>query len=135
MRNFMLAFAAVAVASSSASAAERALPFADRGVSRDPYHNVEGYSTGAFENFRRLYVDPAVAISGLKPQLAGEKPSADLVIENPTSAWAFVTVSGLKVGQIGPLRTAVMHGVASGTYEVSFELPNQRKFTETLTTR
>jgi hypothetical protein len=134
MRSFILGFFAL-VAASSAVAAERALPFPDRGVSRDPYHNVEGYSTGAFENFRRLYVDPAVAVTSLKPKEAGDKPSADLVVENPTSAWAVVTVSGLKVGQIGPLRTAVMHGVPSGTYEVSFELPNQRKFTEALATR
>lgn len=116
-------------------AAEGSLPFPDRGVSRDPYHNVEGYSTGVLENFRRLYIDPAWAISNLQPKMASEKPLADLVIQNTTSAWALVTVSGLKIGQIGPLRTAIVHGVPSGTYDVSFELPNQRKFTETVATR
>ena len=136
MRPFILGIAALAAAASaSAFASDHAIPFSDRGVNRDPYHNVEGYSTGVFDNFRRLYVDPAAVVSTLKPSTAGDKPSADLVIENPTSAWAFVTVSGTKIGQIGPYRTAVMHGVASGTYDVGFELPNRRTFTKALSTR
>ncbi len=135
MRSLFALVALAAATSALAGPAERPLPFPDRVVSRDPYTHVEGYSTGAIEGMRRLAIDPAATLPTLKPTVAGSGEPGKLVIENPSSAWAFLTVSGVKIGQIGPFRTATLHGVAPGTYTVSFELPNGRKVEEQHVTR
>ena len=128
-------FLAVLFGSATATASERELPLPDHGVHRDPYTHVEGYTTGAIEGMRRLAVDPATALQALKPAEPAEGAPAKLVIENPTSAWAFLDVAGTRIGQIGPFRTATLHGVAPGKYNVTFELPNRRVITETHATR
>ena len=50
--------------------------------------------------------------------------AAVLAIENISSARAWVTVAGVRIGRIGPYTTAVVRDVPVGVYEVDFELPN-----------
>ncbi|MCB9677041.1 MAG: hypothetical protein H6737_18130 [Alphaproteobacteria bacterium] len=48
----------------------------------------------------------------------------DLPVDNVSSARAVVSIGGVEVGEVGPYARAVIHGVAPGTYELHFRLPN-----------
>lgn len=107
--------------------------FPDRGTTleKDPYLNGSELTEGRLEGFRKLYVAETFA-DGLKPAKApaGSVPAiGDLVISNPTSAWADIKVNGESVGRLGPFREGVVHDVRSGVYSVEFSLPNGRVFT------
>lgn len=84
-------------------------------------------TTGEMEFFREVYVDPATFPGQLTPKVPapeGAPERADLSVRNGASAWVDLTINGTKVGKIGPLTTVVIHGVKSGTYEVSMTAPN-----------
>ena len=109
------------------------------------------YTTGKLEFFLEIYVDPEQVASQIEPtappQAPGPDPvtgepapalhtpiSGDLVIKNATQSWVDVKVNGVKVGRIGPLTTAVMHGMRSGVYDVTFTLPNGYSWTDSKNT-
>lgn len=78
-------------------------------------------SSGALENFQRIYVDPATIIGTLKPSTAGEG-TGHLYIRNEYNGWVDVTVAGEKIGRIQPFTTAALHDVAAGTYDVEISV-------------
>lgn len=82
-------------------------------------------SDGALVNFQRLYIDPetiANQLVPLKKRRASERES--LAIINRTTAWVDVTVSGTKIGRIGPLTTGVIHDLLPGEYAVDHMVEN-----------
>ena len=56
--------------------------------------------------------------------------TGDLPVRNEFTSYADVTISGISVGRIGPLTTAVFKEVPAGFYEVELKLQNgfQRTF-------
>jgi hypothetical protein len=89
----------------------------------DTYVGNPKFSTGPIENFRDVYVDPAVTPAQLKPSTAGTGTS-DLTVRNDLTGWAEVTISGQKIGVITALTAGVIHGVPSGTYDVLMHYSN-----------
>lgn len=75
-------------------------------------------TSGALENFQRIYVDPNEVIDSLKPMKKAEG-TGHLYIRNEYNGWVDVTVAGTKIGRIQPFTTAALHGVAAGTYNVN----------------
>ena len=100
----------------------------------DPYHHDTQLTTGRMEGFRHLYVDPATWPDAITPT-SPASGKATLVIDNPTSAWALLTVGGTQIGQVRPFDAVTIHDVAAGSYDVRFELPNRYAWTESVSTR
>jgi len=87
-------------------------------------------STGAVENFQRLYCDPETVVSKLKPSTAAEG-TGHLYIRNEYTGWVDITVGEERIGRLQPLTTAVIHGVAAGTYSVSIAV-ERMQYTDTV---
>ena len=82
-------------------------------------------SEGNLVNFQRLYVDPDTIAGQLIPNQPKKSAKGDsLAVINKTTGWTDLTVSGVKIGRIPPLTTAVIHGVKSGTYAVEQTVEN-----------
>ena len=81
------------------------------------------YSTGPIENFRQVYVDPALAPAQLKPA-EPKGGMSDLTIYNDRQGWGDVTVSGTKIGLLDSLTNGVIHGVPAGAYDVTLHYSN-----------
>jgi len=78
-------------------------------------------SEGAVVNFQRLYIDPETIANQLVPQERSKaKLRESLAIINRTTAWVDITVSGNKIGRIGPLTTGVIHDLTPGKYAVDY---------------
>ena len=76
-------------------------------------------------NFQRLYVDPDTIASQLTPSKSKKsKQKESLAIINKTTGWTDLTVSGVKIGRIPPLTTAVIHEVKPGDYNVEQVVEN-----------
>jgi hypothetical protein len=73
---------------------------------------------GKLENFFTLYIDPDAAAATLKPKTPSGTATETLPVVNITMAWLEVTIDGTKIGTVGPLTTAAIHGVRSGEYVV-----------------
>ena len=84
-------------------------------------------SEGNLVNFQRLYVDPDTIASQLIPSQPNKGVKGEsLAVINKTTGWTDLTVSGVKIGRIPPLTTAVIHGVKSGTYAVEQTVENMQ---------
>ncbi len=89
------------------------------------------YTLPPFAGLERLYVDPAQTVPMLKP--AASRPAGETVLDapgkgqlvftNPMSQWGEVTVSGQKLGTIGPFATMRLDGIAPGHYLVDVWIP------------
>lgn len=76
-------------------------------------------SEGSVVNFQRLYIDPETIGNQLVPQKKRKSQQREsLAIINRTTAWIDVTVSGNKIGRIGPLTTGIIHDLMPGEYAV-----------------
>ena len=93
-------------------------------------------SEGNLVNFQRLYVDPDTVAEQLIPSQAIRNPEGkSLAVINKTTGWTDVTISGVQIGRIPPLTTAIIHGVKPGTYTVEQSVENtQYSFTEMVKT-
>jgi hypothetical protein len=97
-----------------------ALASSGHGNAFGPYDVNPALTTGDADGFRKLYVDPAQLGSLLAPaQALGQGADDVLHVRNATSAWTELSVSGVKVGIIGPLATITLRGVQTGTYDIS----------------
>ena len=82
-------------------------------------------SEGPVVNFQRLYVDPDTIASQLTPsKIEKSKKKESLAIINKTTGWTDLTVSGVKIGRIPPLTTAIIHEVKPGDYNVEQVVEN-----------
>lgn len=89
------------------------------------------YTPPPFAGLERLYVDPAQTLPLLKPE--AQRPVGETVLDapgqgqlvftNPMSQWGEVTVSGQKLGTIGPFATMRLDGATPGHYLVSVWIP------------
>ena len=92
------------------------------------------YTTGALEYFLEIYVDPAEFAGQVKPTEADGEGQGQLHIKNTSSTFQYISINGVKVGRLGPLTTAKVHGLAAGTYEVTKEYPHGFVYTATVHT-
>lgn len=93
------------------------------------------YSDGPISGLQSLVVDPALAVSQLRPleppypqdleKLVSEAPFGDsaLVFTNPTSTWAALSINGLLLGDIGPYATMRLENLRRGAYRLTLALP------------
>ncbi len=99
-----------------------------------PYDVNPTLTQGTAEGFRQLYVDPDKLGELLQPvEAVGDTADDRLEVENRTSAWTELTVSGVRVGIVGPLTSVVLHGVKPGAYETSQVGPTGFTTTRTFT--
>ncbi|MCB9746553.1 MAG: hypothetical protein H6740_28520 [Alphaproteobacteria bacterium] len=94
-------------------------------------------TTGRMEFFREVYVDPATISESIKPKKAlpaGGPKTGDLRIRNGANGWQEVRINDVRVGQVGPLTTAIIHDMPSGLYEVTLTMPNGFAYTSTVST-
>lgn len=92
-------------------------------------------STGNLENFQRLFINERNL--KIAPNKGTEKPNKmSLPIVNRTTAWVDISISGQKIGRIGPLTTGVIHNVAGGEYDVTYTVEHmQYAFVERVDTQ
>ena len=82
-------------------------------------------STGNLENFQRLFINERNL--KIAPNKGTEKPNKmSLPVVNRTTAWVDITISGQKIGRIGPLTTGVIHNVAGGEYDVTYTVEHMQ---------
>ena len=87
-------------------------------------------SKGPIDNFFKVYVNPNALAATLKPKReARDATTATLPIVNRTTGWQEVTVDGTKIGVVGPLTTAAIHGVTAGEYVI--KMTNSTGYTAT----
>lgn len=82
-------------------------------------------SAGALENFQRLFINE----KNLKiaPNAGTEEENKlSLPIVNRTTAWVDISVSGQKIGRIGPLTTGIIHNVIGGEYDVTYTVEHMQ---------
>ncbi len=106
------------------------------GVSLDNHHGIfpadPSRSKGPIEGFRQVFLDPK-DLASLTPVEAGGSGDT-LVLPNDTSTSIEVLVGGVSVGIIGPFETGRLHGVAPGTYEITWKMPHGYTFTRQVAT-
>ncbi len=89
-----------------------------------PYDVNPALTTGDAVGFRQLFLDPAQVGSLLEPAEAlGDSTDDALHIDNRSTAWMELSVSGVRVGIIGPLTSVVLQGVKPGLYETTQTAP------------
>jgi hypothetical protein len=89
------------------------------------------YTPPPFSGLERLDVDPAVVAKTVLPspmrppgEASQDAPvTGQLVLTNPTSQWADVSVQGQAIGIIGPYATMRLQGLGAGWYGVKLALP------------
>lgn len=85
---------------------------------------------GSIDNFFKVYVDPNAMATTLKPkQVFRDATTETLPLHNRTTGWQEVMVDGTKIGLIGPLTTAAIHGILAGEYVV--KMTNSTGYTAT----
>jgi hypothetical protein len=86
---------------------------------------------GSLDNFFKVYVDPNAMATTLKPkQVLRDATTETLSLYNRTTGWQEVTVDGTKIGLIGPLTTAAIHGIPAGEYVI--KMTNSAGYTSTM---
>lgn len=103
-----------------------------------PYKVNPDLTTGRMEFFREVYVEVeqiGSLIQPVQPLPASASATGDLHISNQANGWVEVTISGQKIGKVGPLTTAVIHDVPSGFYEITTLAANGLVVTHKVATR
>ena len=100
-----------------------------------PYETNASLTTGALAGFTSLHASAESLQQGLKPgaELAGSGTQM-LEIENTSLSSVTVTVSGTKVGTLGPVTIGRIQGIDAGSYTVILGHPNGYNQTLTLVT-
>ena len=108
--------------------------FVDRPLRPTTHPKDPALSSGNLENFQRLFINE----KNLKiaPNKGTENPSKmSLPIVNRTTAWVDISVSGQKIGRLGPLTAGVIHNVQGGEYDVTYTVEHmQYAFVERIQT-
>ena len=65
-----------------------------------------------------------------RPVVPTVPATGHLVLENTSTAWAEVEINDAKVGILGPLAEGTVAQVRSGTYKITFTLPNGYTWSE-----
>ena len=100
-----------------------------------PYETNASLTTGVLAGFTSLHASAESLQQGLKPgaELAGSGTQM-LEIENTSLSSVTVTVSGTKVGTLGPVTIGRIQGIDAGSYTVILGHPNGYNQTLTLVT-
>ncbi|GEM_PF-3343837 len=99
-----------------------------------PYEVNPALTTGHAAGFRQLFVDPAQFGALVSPTEAlGDATDDALHIQNRTNAWVELSVSGVRIGIVGPLTTVVLNGVTPGAYSTTQLGPTGMSLTRTFT--
>ena len=100
-----------------------------------PYETNASLTTGALAGFTSLFAAAESLQQGLKPgeALTGTGTQT-LEIENTSLSSVTVTVSGTKVGTLGPVTIGRIQGLDAGSYTVVLGHPNGYNQTLTLVT-
>ena len=109
----------LAVANEGAEA-EEFVPYSTEGNAHGPYMTNPGLTTGQADGFFKLYVE-ADEIPAAISEGAGDHV---LVMENKSLSWVDVTIGETRVGMLKPLKFGTITGVAAGTYNIAYTLPN-----------
>ena len=98
-------------------------PYAQRPL-RPTTHPMDlALTEGPIENFDpNLACNPKTIASTIKPAKAKGDGKENLHIDNRTTGWVDVWISGEKIGRLGPLTTGRINNVAAGDYHVTFEV-------------
>ena len=111
-----------------------ALASSGKGNAFGPYDVNPGYTTGHAEGFRQLFVDPARLGELIAPTEALADAADDVLhVQNRTSAWTELTVSGVRVGIVGPLATVTLRNLKPGAYETLTVGPTGLAMSRTVT--
>lgn len=82
-------------------------------------------SSGNLENFQRLFINERNL--KIAPNKGTEAPNKmSLPIVNRTTAWVDISISGQKIGRIGPLTTGVIHNISGGEYDVTYTVEHMQ---------
>jgi hypothetical protein len=99
--------------------------FVDRPLRPTTHPKDPALSTGNLENFQRLFINEKnLNITPNKGTATSNKLSLPIV--NRTTAWVDISVSGQKIGRIGPLTTGVIHNVTGGEYDVTYTVEHMQ---------
>ena len=100
-----------------------------------PYETNASLTTGAASGFTSLFASAESLQEGLEPgeSLAGTGTQT-LAIENTSLSSVTVTVSGTKVGTLGPVTIGRIQGLDAGNYTVILGHPNGYNQTLSLVT-
>lgn len=100
-----------------------------------PYETNASLTTGAVAGFTSLFASAESLLEGLKPgeSLTGTGTQT-LAIENTSLSSVTVTVSGTKVGTLGPVTIGRIQGLDAGNYTVILGHPNGYNQTLSLVT-
>ena len=100
-----------------------------------PYETNASLTTGALSGFTSLHAPMESLQSGLKPGVALSNSGTQLLtIENTSLSSVTVTVSGTKVGTLGPVTIGRIQGIEAGEYTVVLGHPNGYNQTLSITT-
>ena len=91
-------------------------------------------STGTIENFQRLFINERnLKLTPNEGTSTNNKLSLPIV--NRTTAWVDVSISGQKIGRLGPLTTGIIHNVTGGEYDITYTVEHmQYAFVERVNT-
>jgi len=93
------------------------------------------YTTGNLEYFLEIFVDAEDFPTQVEPKTAAEGGgTGSLHIENKSTTFEFISINGVKVGRLGPLTTAEVHNLPSGSYDVTIEYPHGFTYTKAIHT-
>ena len=100
-----------------------------------PYETNASLTTGVLSGFTSLYASAESLQAGLKPGAATAGSGTQLLtIENTSLSSVTVTVSGTKVGTLGPVTIGRIQGIEAGEYTVVLGHPNGYNQTLSLST-
>ncbi|MFT5583873.1 MAG: hypothetical protein ACI9VR_001457 [Cognaticolwellia sp.] len=85
---------------------------------RNLYQDNPALTEGMLEDFRELYVDAETFASQVTPKEAADG-TGKLVVYNRTSSPMELEINGERVGLMHPATPVILHGMPSGSYEVS----------------